>query len=307
MHMKRTLILTIFLCCFSQQVFSQMTTEIWTDKQHYDFGETIELSLKVTNSGIEEVKLISACNTAWFQFDDFTPPFGPCVLYTHHFSFPPGSWRTWTFPIRPNEYGLPEFSGEHMLIGKFSHLSDTTYVQAPRYLGGRLSIGIVNGSDPAVVDTIRQDLNASVIRSSQGLSWWYEIWEIFGLTVNEAIDRYDGHPDIRYMEPDRILHDVTSVAIEDEPRPRTAEIFPPYPNPFRTSSKLSIRVSTTQKVRVEVIDLLGRRKSILFDGLVFPGDTKQVVLRADEYLSGRYIYRIRGETFSESGMIVVLR
>ena len=79
------------------------------------------------------------------------------------------------------------------------------------------------------------------------------------------------------------------------------------PNPFSTSTTVRIFAKSTQHVRVELIDLLGRRLGILLDDVVTAGNEVPVVVDGGGLPSGAYFVRVVGETFGESVGIVVAR
>lgn len=295
----------VLLCCLgiTLRVTAQGATEIWTDKQIYDLGETIELTLNVTNPSAETIVLSTTCNAPTFVFGDVALEYEACVAYTHHFVFPPGSERSWTWPMHPNELGLPELSGEHQLIARFAHLADTVWVQAPGYLGGRIIVEITAGANPDTVEAIRDDLQAVILSSHTGS----EIWEIAGTSIQDAIAKYEGHGAILSMTPYRFITTVTSVATEPELRPYPLVVSSAYPNPFHSQTTIRVQVQTAQQVYVEIVDLLGRQVSVLYEGKVFPGVKYEVNFSGEDLPNGRYLYRVSGETFRETGLVVLAR
>lgn len=80
-----------------------------------------------------------------------------------------------------------------------------------------------------------------------------------------------------------------------------------YPNPFRTRARFKLAVRKAQNVTVEVYDMLGRHVSTVFDGPVEEQRTREFDLRGDRLSSGVYFLRVRGEHFTETQKMVLMR
>ncbi len=77
-----------------------------------------------------------------------------------------------------------------------------------------------------------------------------------------------------------------------EELPDEYELDIPYPNPFTSSTRFSLRVPTMQDVQVDVFDMQGRKISTLFDGLIAPGAKTWFVFEAGSLTSGQYMIRV---------------
>lgn len=76
-----------------------------------------------------------------------------------------------------------------------------------------------------------------------------------------------------------------------------------YPNPFTDVAKVSFVLPESQRVRVEVFDVLGRRVAMPFSGQRPADDSRPVVFNAGSVPnlgSGLYFFRVTGETFSQT-------
>ena len=80
-----------------------------------------------------------------------------------------------------------------------------------------------------------------------------------------------------------------------------------YPNPFRTSTALTLTVPTAQRVTVEVFDALGRSVATLFAGAVAAAEARPISLDAGALPSGLYVVRARGEGFTLTRRVTLLR
>ena len=76
----------------------------------------------------------------------------------------------------------------------------------------------------------------------------------------------------------------------------------PSPNPFHIHTSLMIEVSRPQQVQVEVYDVLGRRVSRLFDGLLAPGEHR-IGLEGRGLADGVYVLRAFGERTGASRLV----
>lgn len=80
-----------------------------------------------------------------------------------------------------------------------------------------------------------------------------------------------------------------------------------YPNPFRSAAHFSLTVAHDQHVDVALYDQLGRRVVHLFEGLMTANIPKSFSMDASELASGVYTYQAKGERFSASRQVVLLR
>ncbi|MEP0548719.1 MAG: T9SS type A sorting domain-containing protein [Rhodothermales bacterium] len=80
-----------------------------------------------------------------------------------------------------------------------------------------------------------------------------------------------------------------------------------YPNPFRTSTALVLTAPAAQRVTVELFDALGRNVATLFDGAVAGGEVRTLALEAVALPSGLYVVRARGEGFTLTRRVTLLR
>lgn len=79
------------------------------------------------------------------------------------------------------------------------------------------------------------------------------------------------------------------------------------PNPFNGRTVFELVPDRDQRVSVEVVDLLGRRVALLFDGPVRAGSRYPFALDAPGLGPGVYVYRAVGETFNLSGRATLVR
>jgi hypothetical protein len=80
-----------------------------------------------------------------------------------------------------------------------------------------------------------------------------------------------------------------------EAAPAALLLDPAYPNPFAHEAALRFTAARTQAVRLEVLDALGRRMALLFDGVAAAGRPVEVRLDGRGLPAGAYVARLTGE------------
>ncbi len=79
-----------------------------------------------------------------------------------------------------------------------------------------------------------------------------------------------------------------------------------YPNPTSGQTTLTYTLKETQRVRIAIYDVLGRRIETVLNKRQDAGQ-HQVQYDASRLSSGSYFYQINGETFTDEGKMVVVR
>lgn len=72
----------------------------------------------------------------------------------------------------------------------------------------------------------------------------------------------------------------------------------PYPNPVRVQSRLDLRVRIPQRVEAALYNSVGQKVQDLFTGQVPAHATQPLVVKSAGLVSGSYMVRVKGETFS---------
>lgn len=81
----------------------------------------------------------------------------------------------------------------------------------------------------------------------------------------------------------------------------------PHPNPFSAQAQFTLSVQQTQRVRITVYDVLGRRVARLHDGALPAGAMHRFAFGAAGWASGLYLLRVEGEQFRETLRVVLVR
>lgn len=89
----------------------------------------------------------------------------------------------------------------------------------------------------------------------------------------------------------------TSVRPEDADAPQRFELSQNYPNPFNPATTIDVATRGTERVTLEVYNVLGQKVAVLMDGLVVSG-VHRVRFDASHLPSGLYLARLTGERTS---------
>ncbi|MEM8485725.1 MAG: spondin domain-containing protein [Bacteroidota bacterium] len=89
------------------------------------------------------------------------------------------------------------------------------------------------------------------------------------------------------------------------PNSFTAQL--PYPNPFSLTTQLAVTTAETEHVQIEVFDILGRQRALLFAGTLSAGQTFRVAFDASGLPAGQYIVRYSHGTRRTSQLITLIR
>jgi M6 family metalloprotease-like protein len=90
-------------------------------------------------------------------------------------------------------------------------------------------------------------------------------------------------------------------------RPSSWEFPPNYPNPFNPVTVMSFRVDRPARIRLTVVDLLGREVVTLFDGAAVPGTWYRAEFRGEGLPSGVYFATLRGGGRQETRRLLLMR
>ncbi len=89
--------------------------------------------------------------------------------------------------------------------------------------------------------------------------------------------------------------------------PGTHVLEAAYPNPFNPEATFRFGVNTQQNVRAELVDVLGRVVSALFEGNVAADEMQTIRINGSGLPSGAYLIRIVGETFADAQSVTLLK
>lgn len=97
------------------------------------------------------------------------------------------------------------------------------------------------------------------------------------------------------------------VANEENVQPGVREVSAAYPNPFARSTQFDLTLDAAQNVSIGVYNVLGQRVATLHEGTLAGGTTHTFRFEAGDLPGGVYLYRVNGETFSQTRQITLVR
>ncbi len=131
-----------------------------------------------------------------------------------------------------------------------------------------------------------------------------------GQLVNVVIAIIGTGTDVNFRTDNWLFADssMASTALEDPAEvPAQAKLGSAYPNPFSRATQFDLTVEQPQRVKVEVVDVLGRAVAVLHDGMLRGQETRIFTFSGAGLSNGLYVYRVTGERFVESRRVVLVR
>lgn len=149
-------------------------------------------------------------------------------------------------------------------------------------------------SDPS------QAATAGLIGEYIGLSAWQgEVQMVWTDTRNGNQDAYSGRLS------------ASAIVSEETTLPDNIRLGTPYPNPFNNSVSIAFFTSSESRVKLEVVDLLGRKVADIFDGISRVGENRFTWSGTDldggQVASGVYFVRLEAGDRTETRKAVLLR
>ena len=99
---------------------------------------------------------------------------------------------------------------------------------------------------------------------------------------------------------------VTNEVSSPEGAQRTHNLSAIYPNPFNPTANFTLELTKQQRVRLSVLDALGRDVEMLFNGPLSAGREYSFTIDGTGSPSGVYLVRVAGEQFNDVKRVTVL-
>ena len=305
--------------------YAQIKMEISTDKNTYGYGEKIHLTCTVSNSTDTTTNILvfnfHTCQ-AEFEFDDYyTRSWEVCAPLSEELVFDPGTVRKYKWTIDPNKLGLPDRDGTHKIISSFDYslqpylsapiirLYDTTYIDAPVFLGGQLRVGFPAGSG-SLLSQLKDSLSVEVLESDTLFGNRTETWQTYGYQIDTLYQKLLNDKRLSWVEYNRLIaYDsivVTSVEKDETSIADKYYLSDAYPNPFNPTTKIKYELPKSSQIKIIVYDALGKEVKVLEDGYKNAG-THEVEFDGSNLASGIYIYKLYTPEHVESKKMVLLK
>ena len=123
-------------------LFGQGPLTLTTDKASYQYGETIEVHLKIANNTDSLFTIVGSSTCVVGVHPPDIQVDRICTDDEIPFPFPVGSSRTWIWRLIPSVLGYPIKNGTQTIYGFGGGNEDSVLFTAPKYYGGMLSVSI---------------------------------------------------------------------------------------------------------------------------------------------------------------------
>jgi len=100
---------------------------------------------------------------------------------------------------------------------------------------------------------------------------------------------------------------LSGVDVETSVLPVRSKLDKPYPNPFTTATTIPYALPTAQKVRITVMDILGRKIDTLIDWEHVPAGYHTSHFNANGLASGAYVIRMEAGDFVATKQVMLLK
>lgn len=298
--------LFVFSKCFAQGVMT-----IKTDKSNYSYGDSIQVSMTISNNSDSTITLWGGSCMVSITFD--TLQFKkPCTTSAFPHKITPGSARTWTWELVPSVLGIPTQNGIQTIyvycLG--NNESDSIKITEPKYYGGLMQVGYKSGTSQNKIQNLRDSLNATVIYSTLSNGTIEEEWEIKGYSIDSLANVYSKDTLLQYIEVERQIGEPKETVTDVRPiitaPPIKYKLYQNYPNPFNPTTTIKYSIPKESLVTLKIYDLLGRELETMVDKEESAGDYK-VKFDADEYSSGIYFYVLHVANYIETKKLMLIK
>lgn len=311
------IILALVFLATSIQAQENAVLVVESAQDVYEKGEDIQILITLTNDGSEPFDIWGSTSCRGeFVLDEFNSlDHHPCTADDFPITYAPGATRLWVWHFDPLVFGMSETTGAiHQLVGYHASLpsfTDTTQFVAPAFIGGQLTANYALSTDPAPIQSVKDSLNAVVLQSdtSHTTNEVFEQWRIEGVTVAQAEDWFGEDPRFDVFcgcqqIPFPSVEWLPTTSAETLPTSVHVAVFP---NPFRSATEIRFSPPRTERLRIEVFDVLGRHIRSLFDGTLAGGTAHTLNWRAASLPSGLYVIRIVGTSFVQTLRVTLQR
>ena len=292
-------------------VFGQGTLTLTTDKTSYQYGDTIEVRLKIANNTDSLFTIVgsSSCIVGIHPPDIQVDRI--CTDDEIPFPFPVGSSRTWIWHLIPSVLGYPIKNGTQTIYGFGGGNEDSVLFTAPKYYGGMLSVSIKLDVPAGKIQSLRDSLGATILISDtlKSLNIISESWKIVGHSIDSIVTADSGDSRLLYIEADRLLA-FDQVIVTSVPNrvnePLNYSLSQNYPNPFNPTTNITFTIPTADHVRITIFDLTGRFVGVVVDKN-FEAGSHIVTFNARSLASGTYLYHFKTSKYGQTKKMTVIK
>jgi len=153
--------------------------------------------------------------------------------------------------------------------------------------------------------------NCISYKTTNGGNNWFATYNIYAFS-SDCIFFTDEQTGYGVSEYGTIIKTTTGggVLISIEPQsyvvPRAYNLYQNYPNPFNPVTKIKFDIPNAMNASLRIFDILGREIAVIVNDFLIPG-TYAFDYDGSDLPSGVYFYVLRGEGFTESKKMILLK
>ena len=292
-------------------LFGQGTLSLTTDKTSYQYGETIEVRLKIANNTDSSFTIVGSSTCIVGISPKDVQVGGICTDDETPFPFPVGSSRTWIWHLIPGALGFPVKNGTQTVYGHGGGNLDSVLFTAPKYYGGMLSVSIKLDVPATEIQSLRDSLGATIVISDtlKSLNIISESWSIVGHSIDSIVSVYSGDSRLLNLAADRFLS-FDQVIVTWVPNkanePLNYSLSQNYPNPYNPTTNIAFTIPTADHVRITIFDLIGRFVGVVVDNN-FEAGSHIVTFNATSLASGTHLYHFKTSKYGQTKKMTVIK
>jgi hypothetical protein len=88
--------------------------------------------------------------------------------------------------------------------------------------------------------------------------------------------------------------------------PRSASLYPNYPNPFNAATTIKYDLPISSEIRLDICDILGRKVQTIYNGKQ-PAGSHSVIWNADRFSSGIYFYKLTAGEYEQAEKMMLIK
>lgn len=122
--------------------------------------------------------------------------------------------------------------------------------------------------------------------------------------------QWDAQRDAEYTEIEAAKNEGRLIGVSIETtsnKPQSIKLNQNYPNPFNPTTQISFELPASQNVTLKVYDMLGREVATLINNQVASSGVNSVTFNASNFSSGVYMYMLKGENFTVSKRMTLMK
>lgn len=302
--LKRFILLGGVLIFVVQPSLAQLEVYTETDKQEYNYRDSITVKVYAKNTSDEDQFLqTNSRSVLSFSFDSVDirsrPPYAPSESQ-YRFEPQDSIGKTWT--IHPDQLGLPNSDGTHTIVGRldFENTSDTARIEAPAYVGGELFVYYADSATAEDKQALEDSLGITAEEHDYNSFSGYELWKTDDYMIDSLKTKLKADWRIkevwlnRYLEPKEVKFDLgTWAGIDNSDVPEKLSISKAYPNPFNPQTTFTVETDRAQSVSIRLYNTNGRRIRTIHQGYLSAWKAHRFTIDGAGLPSGTYIIRAR--------------